>query len=99
MHPRRKRGRFLAVAALLASGIVGLDATSSAVDAEERSAGEASTQGPRPPGKRLLAHLRPGRAALNEIGDDVAAAARVNHVSEARLRRLIIQDPTVWLGR
>jgi len=99
MHRRRQCGWFLAVAALLASGIVGLDATSAALNAEERPVGEASSHWPQRQGKRLLAHPRPGRGAMQELGSNIAAAAKVNRISEAHLRRLLAQDPAVWVGR
>jgi hypothetical protein len=47
---------------------------------------------------QLLAHAGHGAAVVSALGDRLPAAAAVNQMSTTKLRTILANDPTAWLG-
>ncbi len=88
MHP----GRLIsaAVTLALAVGATGFVPAATAAPAPTRATVES-------PSADLLPAPAHGRAAVRGLGDQLSKAARINNLSSARLRELLLSDSTAWV--
>ena len=91
------RSSALASLVAVALGIVALGSGPAATGLEPSSG--ASTEGTAEAVEPLLDEPMRGRAAVAELGDQLAVAATRNELRPAELRTLLRTDSTVWVDR
>lgn len=94
MHPIARTGVVVGAALAL---VLPTNAVADSLHASDHTDGHptASAPGPRP---HLLARAGHGAAVVEALGDRLPDAARANRMSAARLRTILADDPTAWVG-
>lgn len=91
---RTHLGRLVAGALLVSVGLLGQPRTVAPAEAAPSEGALAQLRAP----VVQLAHPSRGRRAVELLGDRVDAAARVNGLTTAGLRSLLLEDRTAWVG-